>query len=178
MDAAGEPTAEIAEETPSEPETVLVEAETAISEMEEVTAIPEFISVLTPEDVMNILAGRMAAQPEKVIALEEKPAERAEVTTGDTAVKPAPSEVTPDESVEPLLSSEETEPAPAPFTPSDATVWIVKNSMPVLVQPEVLVAPQEFTGGDPVFVSPVDFRDTAQEKRKEAVDALFDSLQF
>jgi|GEM_PF-3706001 len=67
---------------------------------------------------------------------------------------------------------------PEVFTPSAATLWIVKNSMPVLFAPEILVAPEPYEGGEPEFVSPGSFLSTAEDKRRDAVDSLFDSLQF
>lgn len=186
----GETGGELVEELilPEEAEgTVAPEMKEEAAELEVDQAAEEIVAPEMEEEAAELEIDQAAEEiiaPETVIeeeevATAEVPAAKAPVTA-ETAPSPQKKEAAADEAlIEKKLTAEPVEEfTPEVFTPSGATLWIVKNSMPVLFAPEILVAPEPYEGGEPEFVSPGSFLSTAEDKRRDAVDSLFDSLQF
>jgi len=133
----------------------------------EVVQTPE--EMIAPETVME----------DEEVAAAELPETKAPVPAMETPSSQKKEATADEELIEKKITAEAVEEfIPEVFTPSAATLWIVKNSMPVLFAPEILVAPEPYEGGEPEFVSPGSFLSTAEDKRRDAVDSLFDSLQF
>ncbi len=170
--AASEPAAPVTVEEPTVPEA----EEAAVApmpalEIEEEPVASEAAAVkdIAPETVIEEEQLEVAEQPETKapVTAEAAPATQKKAAEVDEA---SIGKKVPVETVEEYVEDV--------FTPSAATLWIVKNSMPVLFAPEILVAPEPYQGGEPEFVSPGSFLSTAEDKRRDAVDSLFDALQF
>ncbi len=184
--------AEVISESPVAGQMSPVEAEgEVVSEAEEIvsgeiTSTREDISVDESVEVTEIAPAAVAAEvpepvtEEKVSQIEpETVVEETKKLTPDaepTAVMSRPASDV--ESVEMPEDSRIVAPAPEPFTPSASALWVVKNSMPRVMKPEIIIAPPPMPEGEAVFTPPSAFLAEAETRRKDAVDQLFDKLQF
>ncbi|MBN2861465.1 MAG: hypothetical protein JXK93_14465 [Sphaerochaetaceae bacterium] len=156
-------------------------AELEADQAAEDVGVPEMKEEPVELEAEDIIAPETVIEEEVVVAVKV-PETKGPITTETVPVSsPQRQETVADEAaiIEKKMTAEPVEEfIPEVFTPSAATLWIVKNSMPVLFAPEILAAPEPYEGGEPEFVSPGSFLSTAEDKRRDAVDSLFDLLQF
>ncbi len=175
------PAAEVIETVPA---AEVIETVPAAEVIETVPAAEVIETVPAAEVIETIPAAEVIETVPEADMVETVPTEVTEAVPAEAATDKGVAPVSDAvmaadvEGVTEKLVSEPTAPAPKPFTPSDATYWIVKNSMPIIFSPEVFFPPISYETGDPIYVTVPAFREEADQRRKEAVDSLFDSLQF